>query len=99
MSHVKIVIITASVENVTVSGEVKAVEVTGLPSVASVVATTTHADTFVANAGRHSFQFRVAPPCEVTLSTVIDGTPVGPPRPIDARQVNAGRRYNFEVPS
>lgn len=99
MKQVKIVILHADVDDPRVSGEVKAVEVSGLPTIASPAASGTHSDTFAASPGRHTYQFTVRPPCRITLSTVIDGVPVGPPASFDATTVNAGRRYNFEVPS
>lgn len=99
MKQVKIVILHADVDEPQVSGEVKAVEVSGLPTIASPAAGRAHADTFAASPGRHTYQFTVRPRCHLTLSTVIDGVAVGPPATFDATTVNAGRRYTFEVPA
>lgn len=103
MPQVRIVILLSDNPRVVVSGEVKAVDVTALPTIAHVEATTAaaNADSFVAAPGRHTFQFSIRPSCRVTLSTMVDGRPVGPPEEFDATgtNVNAGLHYTFEVRS
>jgi hypothetical protein len=99
MKNVKIVLIRSSSDAADVWGEVKALDLPGSPTIAHCETSRVAADVFHASPGRHSFHFRVDPPCMLTLSTEINGTAAGPAVDFDATEITAGRRYHFEVPS
>ena len=98
MKTVQIVLARTDDPTVQIFGEVKALDAQNSPTVAHVQCAVNKADLFQASPGRHAFHFRVAPQCNLTLTTVVDGAVVGPETIVDATQITAGRRYHFDVP-
>jgi hypothetical protein len=101
VKHVKITIVATDTELLEAEGEVKAIDLASSPTIAFAKARAigSNSDEFEASPGRYSYHFRVTERGRLTLSTEIDGKSAGPPTTFDATVVNAGRRYNFEVPS
>jgi len=96
--QVSIRLIAADPNQTRAWGEVKALDVPGRPTVAGIEAALTYHDVFTAAPGDYSFHFAVDHRTKVTLTTIVDGTEVGPRSEIDATTITAGQRYHFEVP-
>jgi hypothetical protein len=98
MRTVEIIMTATDTDGARTWGEVKAVDETGLPTIAHVESRMTYNDAFHAKPGRHVFQFSVDRRCKITLNCKVDGATIGPSTDIDCSKITAGQRYNFEVP-
>ncbi len=96
--RVKIVLLQASSQAAEVFGEVKAIMLTGMTTIAHVMTSAEDSDTFEAAPGRYAFHFRVSVRCTLVLATEVDGRQIAEEE-FDATEVTAGRRYIFEVPA
>lgn len=97
MRLVEIRMMATDVEGARTWGEVKAVDETGIPTIAHVEARMTWNHTFHAKPGRHVYQFSVDRRCKLKLECYVDGASIGAPIEFDCTSITAGRRFNFEV--